>query len=100
MDKEVKDWFDWIQSIRGYLWEQFTDGIPIIMRETLAQLIVKRIRELGYCNLSGKPLLLSDNEILDIYHKLPNRDTDLEMAMEGGRRIAQAQLKKILNGGR
>ena len=37
--------------------------------------------------------LISDGEILQIYRRLPNAKTDVEMAILGGNAVAQAQLE-------
>ena len=53
--------------------------------------ILKFIKEAGYRKLKGEPPVLSDEEILQIYHHLPDAETDAEMAMLGGEAVAQAQ---------
>ncbi len=49
------------------------------------------------CKGTGKvpDLLLNDEEILDVYDGLPDGLSDIEMALEGGRAISQAQLAKV-----
>jgi len=92
MDEE--EWQKWIEEVSASLYEGRGNGIPIKLRAVLPQLIVARIKELGYHK--EKPRLLSDKELWDVMlealkHTDPTHREEVEDSRILSRAIAQAQ---------
>ena len=89
MDKEAREKIEQELTEFAEMIYNFRDAMTIrnIKENMRSFLLANHLKPIP----KDKPPVLSDEEILQIYHHLPDAETDAEMAMLGGEAVAQAQ---------